>query len=678
MSPSAWRYDYLCLEMKFNQGLDTMVKCQSAIAVPPREAVDFHIWSLKVGEDESLLVSDDEVSLPGGLVVTPTFVSGNQSGPITVTLNNVSDKPVLIPPGTVVCHAEAVHLMTQVSDPSSQSQKDLFELIDLEQTRKNCRNDQIEEVRRLLLAHKDAFSLHDFDIGKAKTTYHEINLTDHRPFKEKYRRIPPSMLHEVREHIAKMLDSGVIKPSQSPYASAVVLVRKKSGGLRFCVDFRRLNGLTVRDSYGLPRADDMFDRLAGAAWFSTLDLKSGYWQIQLAPEHKHLTAFTVGPLGFYEFDRMPFGLTNAGSTFQRMIEGCMGNDYLEMCLLYLDDIIVFSRTFEEHVERVDKVLKRLRECGLKVNPGKCSFFLNKAKFLGHVVSADGLQVDPEKITAVVDWKVPTDRQNLRRFLGFAGYYRRFIRNFSSISAPLHDLLKGEVLFKKKTGKSAPGVPPFRWTEEHQQCFEGLKEALTSTPVLAFADFGKPFEVHVDASLNGLGAILYQADTHGKLHPVAFGSRGLKPPEQNYPAHKLEFCALKWAVTEKFKDYLYHSKFRVVTDNNPLTYILTSAKLDATGHRWVAELANYDFDIVYRAARNNVAADGLSRSHDRREFGKLEKTLVSALFHGTKYQDEVCLVSCQASDAEVMSSQVMEQVDWLKEQQEDNTVWPRNN
>lgn len=615
--PAGWQCAFLCLEMSGTQPpLDTVVKCQSAIEVPPRGMADFHVWSIKPQKGENWLVSDDDLALPGGVVVTPILVTGDQTDPITVTINNMSDKSVVIPPGTGVCHAEAVHMMTQVSDTGKDldSRKQFFELFDLSKTHQNCDELQFQKVKDLLCEHKNTFSLHDFDIGKAKGIYHEINLTDPKPFRERYRRIPPSMLQEVRDHISMMLDCGVIKPSQSPYASPVVLVRKKSGALRFCVDFRKLNASTIRDSYGLPRAEDLFDRLSGARWFSTLDLKSGYWQIEMDSRHKCLTGFTVGPLGFYEFNRMPFGLSNAGSTFQRMIERCMGNDYLEMCLLYLDDIIIYSRSFEEHLVHVRNILERLRDFGLKVNPGKCSFFCTEAKFLGHIVSAEGLHVDPEKVSAVVDWKVPGNRKELRSFLGFAGYYRRFIQDFSSISAPLHALLKGEST--KKKGKRLVDVPEYCWTAVHQSSFEKLKDVITSVPVLAFADFSKPFELHVDASLNGLGAILYQADQQGKLRPIAFGSRSLRPSEANYPAHKLEFCALKWAVTEKFKDYLYHSKFRVVSDNNPLTFILSTARLDATGHRWVAELADYDFDIVYRPGSRNADADGLSRCHDR--------------------------------------------------------------
>ena len=668
--PIGWHCTFLCLEMsECLPPTDTVVKCQSAIEVPPRGMVDFHVWSIKPQKGENWLVSDDDLALPGGVVVTPVLVSGDQTDPITVTINNMSDKCVLIPPGTKVCHAEAVQMMTQVSDESCDPHKQFFELFDFSQTHKNCDDTQFQKVKELLSEHKNTFSLHDFDIGKAKGIYHEINLTDHKPFKDRYRRIPPSMLQEVRNHISMMLDTGVIKPSQSPYASPVVLVRKKSGALRFCVDFRRLNSISLKDCYGLPRADDLFDRLSGACWFSTLDLKSGYWQIEMDPRHKHLTAFTVGPLGFFEFERMPFGLSNAGSSFQRMIERCMGNDYLEMCLLYLDDIFVYSKSFEEHLVHVRSILQRLHDFGLKVNPSKCSFFCKEAKFLGHVVSAEGLHVDPEKVSAVVNWEVPGNQQELRRFLGFAGYYRRFIKDFSSISAPLHTLLRGE--HAKKKGKKCIDVAKYCWTDLHQKSFENLKAAITSAPVLAFAEFGKPFELHVDASLNGLGAVLYQSDQQGALRPVAFGSRGLRPPEVNYPAHKLEFCALKWAVTEKFKDYLYHSSFRVVTDNNPLTYVLTTAKLDATGHRWVAELADYDFDIVYRPGSKNADADGLSRCHERPE--AVQATTVSALLQGSTCTDVACLLSNSVPDNLGTVTAIMTKEEWKTAQSEDEVI-----
>lgn len=438
---------------------------------------------------------------------------------------------------------------------------------------------------------------------------HQIKLTNEEPFKEPYRRIPPGVFNEVREHLKDMLDIGAIRESNCPLSSNVVIVGKKDGAIRFCVDFRTLNQRTKKDSYAIPRIKDTLHLLAGAKYFSMLDLKSGYWQVELAEEDKEKTAFQVGGLGFYECNRMPFGLCNAPATFQRLMERCMGDLNLQDCLIYLDDIIIFSSDIDTHIQRLDFVFSRLAAYNLKLKPQKCEFFKTKTTYLGHVVSSEGIHADPAKTEAVMKWPIPKNVKDVRKFLGFVGYYRRFVKGFSSIARPLNDLLIGHPT-KKNKGKSQKKTP-FQWTEIHQKSFEKLKKTLANPPVLAYADYSRPFVLHTDASSKGLGAVLYQKHD-GKDCVIAYASRSLKQAERNYPAHKLEFLALKWAVTEKFHDYLYGAEFEVVTDNNPLTYVNTTAKLDATGQRWMAALANYNFTPLYREGRNNSDADGLSR------------------------------------------------------------------
>ena len=343
-------------------------------------------------------------------------------------------------------------------------------------------------------------------------------------------------------------------------------------------------------------------------------------------EDKPKTAFWC-PLGFYEFNRMPQGICNAPATFQRLMEKCIGSMAFTDVLVYLDDLLVFSKTLEEHEEKLDKVLSRLEEYGLKLNPEKCQFVQSSVKCLGHVISAEGVQTDPDKIAAVVTWPRPQNVRELKSFLGFSGYYRRFVQHYSKIARPLNELSKlYEPVRKKGKGrakdrKSRSGSTEIRpspdtpfgdnWDKGCQVAFDMLIERLTTAPTLKFADHGVPFVVHTDASTGGLGAALYQQN-EGRLQPVAYASRGLSKSEVNYPVHKLEFLALKWAVTEKFADYLYGAHFTVMTDNNPLTYVLSSAKVDAAGHRWLASLATFDFDIKYKPGVSNQDADGLSR------------------------------------------------------------------
>ena len=373
-----------------------------------------------------------------------------------------------------------------------------------------------------------------------------------------------------------MLDIGAIRRSNSPWASPVVLVRKKDGSLRFCIDLRKLNARTVKDAYSLPCIEDALDSLNGACIFTSLDLKSGYWQVELDENSIPLTAFTVGPLGFYECVRMPFGLTNAPATFQRLMESCLGELHLDWCIIYLDDIIIFSKTPDEHIARLEGVFEKLAKAGLKLKPSKCEFFRSSLKYLGHIVSKDGIATDPRKIEAINKWPQPITVTDVHSFTGFTNYYRKFIKGYAKIARPLHELTSGDNAKRKHQRVD--------WNIRCNDSFEALKSICSDCPVLAYADYTKPFVLHTDASTTGLGAVLYQKQEDGKERVIAYASRTLNKSERNYDAHKLEFLALKWAITDRFHEYLYGATFDVYTDNNPLTYILSTAKLDAMGHR----------------------------------------------------------------------------------------------
>ena len=305
---------------------------------------------------------------------------------------------------------------------------------------------------------------------------------------------------------------------------------------------------------------------------------------------------------------MPFGATNAPATFQRLMHDCLGDLNMNWCIVYLDDIIIFSDTKEEHLKRLETVFYKLSAAGLKLKPSKCLFFRDEIEYLGHVVSGKGIATNPKKVEAVTKWPSPKTVYDVRSFLGFVGYYRRFIKEFSKIAKPIREVITGLENQSKRTAKKTF----VEWTEAANSAFEHLKKLCTSTPILAYPDYKSPFVLHTDSSSEGLGAVLYQKQD-GKLRVIAYASRSVSKSESHYPAHKLEFLALKWAVCEKFHEYLYGSNtFEVYTDNNPLTYVLTSAKLDACGHRLVAKLANYNFTIKYKCGLSNVEADALSR------------------------------------------------------------------
>lgn len=567
----------------------------------------------------TVLFEPVEQGLPAGLLASPSLVQVVR-GMAYVPVINVGNTDVLLYPRTVVGTLDVANVVslpagiTEVpsltvsvaSQTSASSALDPVETIDLSP----LHPEEQSQVRLLLRKYTSVFAAHDQDLGCTNLITHDIPLLDDIPVRQRYRRIPPSEYELVKEHINQLLEAQVIRESSSPYASPIVLVRKKDGSIRLCVDYRQLNIKTRKDAFPLPRIEESLDALTGARWFSTMDLASGYNQVPVTESDRQKTAFCT-PFGLFEWNRMPFGLCNAPSTFQRLMQRIFGDQQCQSLLLYLDDIVVFSSTVQQHLERLDVVLGRLQREGLKAKLSKCSFFQREVHYLGHVISDQGVATDPSKIEVVANWPTPTMATELRSFLGFASYYRRFVEGFAQLAAPLHRRVAE--LTGKRSKKKAVQIPAGSWTAECQQSFEALKVKLTSAPVLAYADFSLPFVLEIDASHCGLGAVLSQ-EQEGKLRPIAYASRGLRPTERNmsnYSSMKLELLGLKWAMTEKFREYLLGHKCIVYTDNNPLSH-LDSAKLGAVEQRWAAQLASFDFELKYRSGKSNQNADALSR------------------------------------------------------------------
>ena len=456
----------------------------------------------------------------------------------------------------------------------------------------------------LLLEFHHIFSLEPNKIGCTDATKHVIELMKDEPFKERFHCIAPPLVDEVCQHIQEMLDSGTIRPSQSPWCNAMVLVRKKDGSLRFCINFRRLNARTKKDAYPLPRMQETMESMVGTQHFSCMDLKSGFWQVKMDEESRQYNVFTVGSMGVYEFLRIPYSLCNTPTTFQHLMQNCLGELNLTYTLIYLDDMIVYSKTEDEHLVRLRAVLERFMENSLKLKPSKCNFFPTEINYLGNKVSMAGMEPGTEGLKGIAEIAPPAMYTQVCKFLGATGYFHHFIKGYAKIAKPLNDLLQGE---NSKLKSHPVGLPP-----DTLVAFQELKMKCLTVPVLAFMDFKKPFLLETDTSIEGLGAVLSQEKDDGHYHPVAYASRSLKGGELKYHSSKLELLALKWAMTEQFREYLQYQPFLFRTDNNPLTYVLMTPNLDAVRHRWVAAMAGYNFEIQYMCGSDNKVADALSR------------------------------------------------------------------
>jgi len=428
-------------------------------------------------------------------------------------------------------------------------------------------------------------------------------------------------LQELRKQLHTLLKDGKISPSTSPYGAPVLFVKKKGGGLRMCIDYRALNSQTIKNRYALPRIDELLDRLHGARKFSKIDLTSGYWQIAIAPEDRHKTAFRTR-YGHYQFNVMPFGLTNAPATFQSLMNDIF-RDILDICVvIYLDDILVYSKTEEEHEKHLRIVLQRLTEHQLYANPAKCSFFMDTVEYLGFIVGPDGIKPNPELVKILQNFPQPTTLRRLQSFLGLANYYRIFIENFSRIAYPLTEALQ-----------NASTTRPIIWNDRMVIAFNELKNALTSAPCLQLPDPHDDFEVTTDASEDEAttGAVLTQNG-----HPIAYDSQKLNQHQRNYPIHDKEMCAIMRAL-DKWRPFLLGKHFKVYTDHRSLIHLKSQPNLNQRQIRWMEKAADYDYEILYKPGKENVVADALSRVQINALTPLPNKSVTSQIIKG--YQQE---------------------------------------
>ena len=535
-----------------------------------------------------------------------------------IVFANLTNENITLSAGTVVCHVATIDLdeydVKEVAQLAAAVEED-ESLVDeepplvskekaLEQFEQlipglnvdwtSFTDEQITQVIALVKKYRHLFSSKQSSPGGAKGIEHRIDTGNHYPFSCPPRRVSPREREIIDELVKEMLDTGVCSTSNSPWASPIVLIPKKDGSIRFCVDYRKLNSVTVRDVYPLPRIDDCLAALGGNKFFSTLDLVSGYWQLNVAEEDKEKTAF-ITPSGLYEFNVLPFGLTNAPATFQRYMDTVLAGLKWQCLLVYLDDICVYSNTFEKHLAALELVFIRLDRFHLRLKASKCYLFQREFLYLGHIVGADGLRTNPVKIQAMKDMPRPRKVDELRSFTGLCSYYRKFIDKFAIVCSPLYELQKSNVAFE--------------WHEVHQQCFDKLKQLLIDAPMLHFPNFKLPFVVQTDASDAGLGAVLSQV-VDGQERVIQYISRVIQPAEINWTPREKEALAIIYAC-ETFRPYLYMTRFTIETDHHSLQWLM-SAKTPPRLVRWALRLSEFDFDIRYRKGSANANADALSR------------------------------------------------------------------
>lgn len=463
--------------------------------------------------------------------------------------------------------------------------------------RDNLSPEQNQRLEKVVEKYRE---LSNNEMGCVTTAVHKIDTGDSAPIKQRQYPLSPAMQKHLHAEIKKMSDLGVIQPSNSPWSSPVLLVKKKNGEFRACFDGRRLNSVTVPDSYPLPRTDAILNRLRNAKFLSSIDLRKAFWQIPLEESSRPKTAFCVPGLGLMEFRVMPFGLSNSPQTMQRTMEQTLGPVlHKEEAFVYLDDIIIPSATFEQHIETLTRVFECLKKANFRVNLDKCKFCCSSLSFLGFVVDQQGLHTDPAKVEAIQRFRTPKTTTEVKRLIGLVSYYRIFLPDLSTISAPITALVKN-----KKKGQ------PIKWTPEAEESFEKIKYLISNAPVLISPDFDKPFFIQVDASAVALGAMLFQ-EQDGLEHPVAYASRALTSAEQKYSATERELMAVIFGI-ERYRGYVEGTKFTVITDCAALKWLHKLGQPTGRLARWSLRLSQFTFDVKHRPGKLNIVPDFLSR------------------------------------------------------------------
>lgn len=556
----------------------------------------------------SISIVDARVGMIGNVVVnphnfSPTLIGANSvatsnNNTIPFVLANLDVHPVKVAENTILGSLESLSDAERVEDVSVK----LSTIMKLNNSTEavnvggNLTNEQLADLSTLIHCNIQAFSING-ELGSTNILTHKIELTEEaRPFREPHRRRPKTHVDEAKKQVEEMLREGVIEESNSPWASAYLLVKKKNGKMRMCIDFRRLNSMTKKSSYPLPNIDECLENLAGKRYFSNLDLASGFWQIPVDESSREYTAFRTEE-GLFHFKKMPFGLCNAPASFQKMVNVLFTGLKGMSMQIFIDDICIATYDWNEHLQMLDKIFKLLIQANLKLKADKCTFGAEEVTFLGHILSANGIRQDPEKLKAITCLPPPANVNELYRILGMLGYYRRFVPNYSMLSAPLNNLLKKNV--------------PYVWTQTHDLALSNLINALRDNATLKYFRYGRPTVLKTDASKEGVGAILQQRDDDGCWKLVVCCSKGLTPAQKNYGVSELEALAIVYAVT-KLRPYLLGHQFTILTDHCALCALNLKEPKSERLKRWALYLSSFNFIIKYIKGGLHKDVDCISR------------------------------------------------------------------
>lgn len=592
-----WAHQVNAVEPKLEEvgGAQATVTLLGPCVLPPLSECLFQGKVSSGGVARRLGVLETHDLGVNGVVGAHALVKMWEDATVPVRLVNVTCQEIRLPQNKVVGTLVDAYEVGSV-DPDAWAcnrieQVDLLDDFDFS----HITTEEKASLLGLIDQHRDVFSSSRSDLGRCEAVKHRISTGEAAPVYRRAYRIPYSKREEMEEQVDQLLAKGIIEHSTSPWGAPALLVEKPDGSYRFVVDYRDLNRVTRVDPYPLPNIQETLSQLGSARRFTVVDMTSGYWQIEMDSRDREKTAFNT-PSGHYHWTRMPMGLVNSAAVWQRTADVVLAGLLGKICYVYLDDIIIYSNSLEEHLEDLKTVFQRVRAAGLKLKPSKCQFLKPEVKYLGHIVSAEGVRPDPAKIACVRDFPAPQNKTEVRRFLGLMTYYRRHVPHFAELARPLTQL----------TGKK-----PFAWGTDAGVAFEVMKQKLTEAPILRFPDFSRPFTLATDASKFAVGAVLSQ-EFDGQEHPVAYASRQLNGAEQAYGATEQECLAVVWAVRH-FRCYLYGRHFRILTDCQPLKWLMSTRDQNSRLARWNLRLQEYDFEIVHRSGKTNQNADALSRA-----------------------------------------------------------------